>query len=121
MSVSVQWKALPFCNSQNIDHLVRSLDMTDSTPTETDSAIQLLIGNDYYLNINLSQKTEIQPGLYLLTSKLGWILTGRTNESADETNTLILAYGINLTQRNVFQTIDNVTPTKPDSRGYPEH
>ena len=118
LSGSVQRKALRFCNSQNIDHLVRSLDMADSIPSETEtSAIELLIGNDYYLDIILSQNIEVQPGLYLLASKLGWSLTGRTNESessADETNMLILTYGTHLTQTNLFQTIDNVTPTKPD-------
>ena len=114
----VQRKALRFYDSQNIDHLVKSLDMADTIPTETESSeIELLIGNDYYLDISLSQKIEIQPGLYLLASKLGWILTGRTNEcesSADETNMLILTYGTNLTQTNVYQTLDSVTPTKPD-------
>ena len=116
ISVSVQRKALRFYDSQNIDHLVKSLDMADTIPTETESFdIELLIGNDYYLDIILSQKIEIQP--YLLASKLGWILTGRTHEfesSADETNMLILTYGINLTQTDVYQTLDSVTPTKPD-------
>ena len=51
--------------------------MADTIPTETESSeIELLIGNDYYLDIILSQKIEIQPGLYLLASKLGWIWTG---------------------------------------------
>ena len=55
ISGSVQRKALRMCNSQNIDHLVRSLDMADTIPSETEtSAIELLIGNDYYLDIILS-------------------------------------------------------------------
>ena len=77
ISESVQRKVLNFFDSQNIDHLVKSLDMADTIPTETESSkIELLIGIDYYLDIILSQKIEIQPGLYLLASKLGWILTG---------------------------------------------
>ena len=116
ISGSVQRKALRMCNSQNIDNLVRSLDMADTISSETEtSAIELLIGNDYYLDI-LSQKIKVQTGLYLLASKLGWILTGRTNEiehSAEETNMLILTYRTNLTQTNVYQAIDSVTPTKP--------
>ena len=95
-----------------------SLDMADTIPAETEtSAIELLIGNDYYLDIILSQKIEVQPGLYMLASKLRWILTGCTNESehsAKETNILILTYGTNLTQTNVYQAIDSITPTKPD-------
>ena len=35
---SVQRKPLRFCNSQNIDHLVRSLDMADSIPSETETS-----------------------------------------------------------------------------------
>ena len=57
------------------------------------------------------------PCLYLLSSKLGWILTGRSSEletSANETNMLIITYGTNITQTNVFQNIDSATPTKPD-------
>ena len=118
ISGSVQREALKFCKSQNIDHLVRSLDMADTIPSETESAaVELLVGNDYYRDIILSQKTEVQAGLYLLVSKLGWILTGRTNEcesSADKTNMLILTYGTNITSTSVHQFIDNVTPTKPD-------
>ena len=35
ISGSVQRKALKFCNSQNIEHLVKILDMADSIPSET--------------------------------------------------------------------------------------
>ncbi|VDI29698.1 Hypothetical predicted protein [Mytilus galloprovincialis] len=49
---------------------------------------------DYYLDLILSHKVEIQPGLYLLASKLGWIVTGRTRETYEEkseTGLLILS------------------------------
>ncbi|MCG7879441.1 MAG: hypothetical protein N0C90_24385, partial [Candidatus Thiodiazotropha endolucinida] len=118
ISGSVQRKALKFCDSQNIDHLVRSLDMADTIPSETESAdVELLVGNDYYLDIILTQKIEVQPGLYLLASKLGWILTGRTTEGVsnqEETSMLTLTYGTNITSTSVFQSVDNVIPTKPD-------
>ena len=114
----VQRKALTFCSSEYLDHLIKSLDLADTIPLETESSqVELLVGNDYYLDIILSQKIEVQPGLYLLSSKLGWILTGRSSEletSANETNMLILTYGTNITQTNVFQSIDSATPTKPD-------
>ena len=94
ISGTVQRKASKFHSSENLDHLVRSLDTADSIPSETESStVELLIGNDYYLDIILSQKIEVQPGLYLLASKLGWILTGRTSEVKSElnqTNMLIL-------------------------------
>ena len=44
------------------------------------SSVELLIGNDYYLDIILPQKVEVQSELYMLGSKLGWILSGRTSE-----------------------------------------
>ena len=44
------------------------------------SSVELLIGNDYYLDIILPQNVEVQSELYMLGSKLGWILSGRTSE-----------------------------------------
>ena len=38
ISGSVQRKPLRFCNTQNIDHLMRSLDMADSIPAETETS-----------------------------------------------------------------------------------
>ena len=85
ISGTVQRKAIKFHSSKNLVHLVRSLDMADSILSETDSStVELLIGNDYYLDVILSQKIEVQPGLYLLASKLDWILTGRTSEAQSE-------------------------------------
>ena len=39
--------------------------------------IKMLIGSDYYWDIIDSQKIKISNGLYLISSKLGYILTGR--------------------------------------------
>ena len=106
ISGTVQRKAIKFCLSENIDHLVSSLDLADRIPRESESSpVELLIGNDYYLGIILSQKIEVQPGLYLLASKLGWILTGRTSEpdsTREEISMLILTYGNNLTETGSF-------------------
>ena len=59
----------------------------------------------------------MQPGLYLLASKLGWILTGRTSEidsQMNESNMLILTYGTNATKTSVFTSLDDASPAKPD-------
>ena len=92
--------------------------MADSIPSQTESStVELLIGSDYYLDIILSQEIEVQPGLYLLASKLGWKLTGRTSEaesSLNESSMLILTYGNNITETNGFTSVDTVTPRKPD-------
>ena len=66
------------CKSlQNWDNLWNEENLTDSFPSEKETTtIEILIGNDYYLDFILLQKVEVQPGLYMLASKLGWILTG---------------------------------------------
>ena len=118
ISGTVQRKAMTLCSSKNMEHLVKSLDLADTIPLETESStVELLVGNDYYLDIILPQKIEVQPGLYLLSSKLGWIVTGRTSEpdeSENETNMLILTYGTNITNTSVFQSVDDAVPVKPD-------
>lgn len=87
ISCSVQRKELKLCSSQNLKYLIKSLDMADTIPSETESStVELLVGSNYYLDIILPQKIEVQPGLYLLVSKLGWILTGRTSESESTAN-----------------------------------
>ena len=66
-----------------------------------------LIGNDYYLDIILPQKIEIQPGLYMLGSKLGRILSGRTSETAENTaepSMLILTYGTDVNRETTLIT-----------------
>ncbi|XP_053388494.1 uncharacterized protein LOC128551621 [Mercenaria mercenaria] len=63
---------------------------------------ELLIGNDYYLDIILGHKIEVQEGLYLLSSKLGWILTGRTNDfdkDIHDASMLIMTHGNNINIR----------------------
>ena len=64
-----------------LEHLIRGMEFADTLPKENEcSEIELLIGNDFYLDVVLPQRLELQPGLYLLGSKFGWILTGRTND-----------------------------------------
>ena len=60
----VQCKAL-----QNWEHLWNEENLADSFPTENETTkIELLIGNDYYLDFILNQRVEVQPGLYMLAS-----------------------------------------------------
>jgi hypothetical protein len=39
--------------------------------------VDLLLGNDYYFDIVSGNKIQISPGLYLIDTKFGWILSGR--------------------------------------------
>ena len=95
-----------------LEHFLKSVDMADMIPTETESSnVAIVIGNDYYLDLVLPQRLELQPGLNLLSSKFVWILTGRTsevNETMDRTNILILSHESNLTMNETLCDIDNV-------------
>ncbi|XP_070571138.1 uncharacterized protein [Ptychodera flava] len=107
---------------QNWDILWKDIPLADSLPQETEtSTIELLIGNDYYLDLILPQIVEVQPGLHLLGSKLGWILTGRTPgnpEPANEPSMLILTLGSQLGSTTPMYTSPdsslNVTPNPAD-------
>ena len=53
-------------------------ELGDTLPNKTEvSNLELLIGNDYYSDLISCRKKQIAPGLYLLESVLGWILSGR--------------------------------------------
>lgn len=59
----------------------------------------------------------MQPVLYLLSSQLGWILSGRTHqidENMDDMNMLIMTHGRNLTNTEVFSNVDRAVQMKPD-------
>ena len=60
------------------------------------TSVELLLGNDYYLDIAMSQKMEVLLGLCLLSSKLGRILAWGVICEHDEMNVpnmLILTHG----------------------------
>ncbi|VDI73293.1 Hypothetical predicted protein [Mytilus galloprovincialis] len=95
ISGCVHRKSLDASTMEHLKHFVKEVELADELPFQNESSsIELLIGNDYYLDLILSNKVEIQPGLYLLASKLGWIVTGRTRETYEEkseTGLLILS------------------------------
>ena len=105
ISGNVQRRSFKLHSSENLNYLAASLDLADTIPTENEtSLVELLIGIGYYLDIILSQKIEVQHDLYLLGSKLGWILTGHTTEtgySPNETSMRILTYGTNFTNSKI--------------------
>ena len=56
----------------------KGTELADTLPGATEiSNVNLLIGNDYYYHFVKSEKIELCPGLYLISSKFEWILTGR--------------------------------------------
>ena len=73
----VHRKPILFAQSESMDYLMNSLDLADTIPLESESStIELLQGNDYYLDVVLPQRIEVQNAIYFLSSKLGWILAG---------------------------------------------
>jgi hypothetical protein len=59
---------------------------------------------------------ELQPGLYLLGSKLGWIITGRTSERSDEIqeqSLLTLNFRTSTHSSFVVTVVDQSLPVKP--------
>ena len=56
----------------------KNLVMADDLPDEDQTLkIDILIGNDYYEDIMKSEKIEIDDGLYLINSTVGWMFSGR--------------------------------------------
>ncbi|XP_052784398.1 uncharacterized protein LOC128220159 [Mya arenaria] len=118
ISGTIQRNPLTKVLSKQMEHLINSVDLSDTIPrAQETTTIDVLIGNDYYLDIVLPQRIEIEPGLYLLSSKLGWILTGRLSEVESGTDTLsmfVLTHGTDITKQSTFSSLDASIPTKPD-------
>ena len=79
--------------------------MADSFPTETQNvSVDVLIGNDYYWDLVESSKIQVSPGLYLIDSKFGWLLSGRMKSDQD-TSTELSVFGKEISLSNIsFQT-----------------
>jgi len=114
----IRRKPISLPQTNQIEHLLKSLDLADTLPTACEcSSVELLIGNDYYLDIVLPHRIEVQPGLYLLSSKLGWIIGGRTNNidnSPSETNMLMLTYGTDVERSSAYTSEESVNQRQSD-------
>ena len=120
---SIQRRPVNLKSFQNWEYLWGEFPLADDLPKETEtSSVELLIGNDYYLDIILPQKIEVQTGLYMLGSKLGWILSGRTSENVSnipETGMLILTYGNEIQRESSMLTqADKSPPLKPNMEDF---
>ncbi|XP_074641202.1 uncharacterized protein LOC141898948 [Tubulanus polymorphus] len=62
----------------------QEMSLADTLPkTQKTFEVDLLVGNDYYLNLVQQRKIQVEENLFLVESKLGWLLTGRSvSESA---------------------------------------
>ncbi|CAC5354890.1 unnamed protein product [Mytilus coruscus] len=102
---------------ENVKYLCNNLQLADTLPSGLESStIEILSGNDYYLDIILPQKIEIQQGLYLLGSKLGWILTRRSQLSDEEREnkmTMTVNGLLSIIECCLHTTIDTCLQIKP--------
>ena len=69
---SIKRRPVNLKSVKNWGYLWTEFSLADDFPNVREtSSVDLFIGNDYYLDIILPQKIEIQTGLYMLGSKLG--------------------------------------------------
>ena len=101
-------------------HLMKSFDLADTMPTEREHTnIDMLLGNDYYLDIIEPYRVQLKSGLFLLGSKLGWILTGRAPVNSPTPDTavptiLILTFSqMTTADSDCFTAPDPSLPLKP--------
>ena len=116
---SIQRRPVNLKSLDNWDCLWNEFSLADDIPTEREtSSVELLIGNNYYLDIILPQKVEVQSGLYMLGSKLGWNLSGRTSEiveNSTESSMPIMTHGKGIDNETTFLTcLDKSLPMKPN-------
>ncbi len=53
--------------SDTVQDIVRTVELADTIPTENETApIELLIGNDYYMDLVHGEKIQVQAGVILI-------------------------------------------------------
>ena len=102
----------------DIRERLKTFDLADTIPTVTENTyIDLLVGNDYYADIVSMQRMTVTKGLYLLQSKLGWVLSGRTQKQAGERQRTVsmLTYSSNrwVSDLTTFSCVDENLELKP--------
>ena len=96
---------LPITNLDNLE-LLHRYTLADIFPQTIETvSVDVLIGNDYYWDLVESNKIQVSPGLYLIDSKLGLLLSGRV-KSDEETSTELSVFGKDLALTNfTFQPV----------------
>jgi len=105
-------------NKRRFDDLTKQLELADKILEKDESkSIDLLIGNDYYSDIVIGHTMEVhvQKGLYLLSIKLGWILTGRMGEKCEsdrDTHLLVIGQEMGFSKSEVISSVDDCISPK---------
>ena len=90
-------------NLKDRKNINSNFELADTIPTRLETYnLGLLIGNDYYDDIVLGERRKIQENLYLLKSKVGWIISGRTKDDQQQhENTMFVVSATNQIAKNV--------------------
>ena len=73
----------------NLERVCQHLCLADNLPKHGEvTNIDLLIGNDYYHDIISADRLSVGPSLHLLSSTLGWIVSGRAPPTTDANSSL---------------------------------
>ena len=68
----------------NVERVCQHLCLADNLPKQGEvTNIDLLIGNDYYHDIISADRLSVGPSLHLLSSTLGWTVSGRAPPTTD--------------------------------------
>ena len=66
-------------------NICKDLIMADDLPDrDRYTNVDILIGSDYYEEFIKTERIEVDPGMYLVNSSLGWMFSGRTNGNSDD-------------------------------------
>ena len=123
ISESIQRRPVNLKSLDKWDCLWYEFSLADDIPSEREtSSVEPLIGNDYYLDIILPQKVEVQSEPYMLGSKLGWLISGRTSEiveNSTESSMLKMTHGKGKDNETTFLTcLDKSLPLKPNLKDF---
>ena len=85
----------------------------------------MLVGNDYYFDLLQPRKIDLDNGLYMFQSKLGWIFRGKVESKTkvvSEQNLLVSAIGVTPTDteaitHNMFTLTESSTAVKKSTGG----
>ena len=99
--------------------LQKRFKLADTLPEKAESStIGILIGSGYYNEVMSTEKIAIKDRLYLIKSKFGWILSGKTESeyTQPESAMFVVTHSSSRTlpKLNHFSRMDESLPTKPD-------
>ncbi|MEM7375589.1 MAG: reverse transcriptase domain-containing protein [Bacteroidota bacterium] len=98
----------------------RTFRLADTLPTSREaSTIGVLIGNDYYNDVMTGERKQVQEGLFVLKSKFGWVVSGRTksiNKQDTESSLFVMTHSSSNILPDIHQVTaaDDSLPTPPN-------